>query len=700
MTENTQAPWGIIKEDSRSIYYINLISGVLIITLGVWGATQYCAYELGYQENLGDPWFILFGYPVYIPWRVFEWTYYYEVYARGVFATSYLFIYGSFAIEAILLVYIAVWRARRNKAGDAYGTARWSTEKELKEAGLFAGEGIVIGQTVDGQLLQHNGPEHALVFAPPRSGKGVGLVIPTLLAWKGSVIVYDIKRENWEITSGFRKKFSHVLRFEPTFVSSVKFNPLLEIRKGDNEYRDAQNIAEMIIDTGDPNHKNDHWERTSKALFIAAILHVLYAEKDKSIPGVASFLTDPNRNILQTLTYMMTYKHLGDRPHPIIASMIREVLNKSENELSAVLSTATSFLTLYRDPVIANNIRESDFAISDLMNLKNPVSLYFTIPVSDAERTKPLIRLVLNQIGRRITESMSHDHSQPDYRHKMLLMIDEFPTLGRMDFLESGLAYFPGYGIRAYLIAQSLNQIEKHYGSNNAILDTSHIRITYGALDEKTAKRISDLLGQSTQVRKMANYAGSRLAPWLGHVMVSEQESPRQLLTPGEILNMPPHANLILIGGLFPYYGRKVTYYNDPRFKNRANLPAPNSEEEQRKEFPKPITHPWVYIEKMEEMSVSHENIDPDGSLDISPVHEDGINTGIDNENERGLDEHELALQMESLEDDRIKDEKEYERDEDRNINNQQAQRRLINQRQQGRLQELSRDQSGGDLPL
>lgn len=247
MTENTQAPWGIIKEDSRSIYYINLISGVLIITLGVWGATQYCAYELGYQENLGDPWFILFGYPVYIPWRVFEWTYYYEVYARGVFATSYLFIYGSFAIEAILLVYIAVWRARRNKAGDAYGTARWSTEKELKEAGLFAGEGIVIGQTVDGQLLQHNGPEHALVFAPPRSGKGVGLVIPTLLAWKGSVIVYDIKRENWEITAGFRKKFSHVLRFEPTSVSSVKFNPLLEIRKGDNEYRDAQNIAEMII---------------------------------------------------------------------------------------------------------------------------------------------------------------------------------------------------------------------------------------------------------------------------------------------------------------------------------------------------------------------------------------------------------------------------------------------------------------------
>ena len=700
MTEKTEAPWGIIKEDSRSIYYINLLSGVLIMSFGVWGATQYCAAELGYQAELGDPWFIFLDYPIYIPWRVFEWTYYYEPYATRVFTTSYLFIYGSFAIEAILLVYIAVWRARRNKAGDAYGTARWSTEKELEAAGLFGGEGIVIGQTVEGQLLQHNGPEHALVFAPPRSGKGVGLVIPTLLAWKGSVIVYDIKRENWEITAGFRKKFSHVLRFEPTSHASVRFNPMLEIRQGDNEFRDAQNIAEMIIDTGDPNHKNDHWERTSKALFIAAILHVLYVEKDKSIPGVAAFLTDPNRNIMQTLVYMMTYKHLGDKSHPIIASMTREVLNKSENELSAVLSTATSFLTLYRDPIVAHTIRESDFAISDLMNLKNPVSLYFTIPVSDAERTKPLIRLVLNQIGRRITESMSHEHGKPDYRHKMLLMIDEFPTLGRMDFLESGLAYFPGYGIRAYLIAQSLNQIEKHYGANNAILDTSHIRITYGALDEKTAKRISDLLGQSTQVRKMSNYAGSRLAPWLGHVMVSEQESPRQLLTPGEILNMPADANLILIGGLFPYYGRKVTYYNDPRFMDRANLPAPNSVEAQQKEFPPPKKHPWVYIEKPESDSVAHENGHTEGSQDQSHRHEDGIKTGQDSVNEHDHDELTLALQMDTLDHTLLNNEQEQELDDDRDINNQQAQRRLINQRQQGRMQELSRDESGGDLPL
>ena len=700
MSDQTEFPWGIIKEDSRSIYYINLISGVLILLFGVWGATQYCAAELAYQSELGDPWFNFLEYPVYIPWRVFEWTYYYEPYAPGIFTRAYFFIYGSFAVEAILLVYIAVWRARRHKAGDAYGTARWATEQELEAAGLLGGEGIVLGQTIQGQLLQHEGPEHALVFAPPRSGKGVGLVIPTLLAWKGSVIVYDIKRENWEITAGFRKKFSHVLRFEPTSHASVRFNPMLEIRKGDNEFRDAQNIAEMIIDTGDPHHKNDHWERTSKALFIATILHVLYAEKDKSIPGVAAFLTDPERNIAQTLVYMMTYHHLGDRPHPIIASMTREVLNKSENELSAVLSTATSFLTLYRDPVVAHNLRESDFAIADLMNLKNPVSLYFTIPVSDAERTKPLIRLVLNQIGRRITESMSHEHAKPDYRHKMLLMIDEFPTLGRMEFLESGLAYFPGYGIRAYLIAQSLNQIEKHYGANNAILDTSHIRITYGALDEKTAKRISDLLGQSTQVRKMANYAGSRLAPWLGHVMVSEQESPRPLMTPGEILNMPQDANLILIGGLYPYFGRKVTYYDDPRFMSRANLPAPNSDEEQRKEYPPKKAHPWIDSETPENDPGSHENLQTEDSQGQSPVHEDGIKAGPESVNEPDPDARALALPLEALDQTFLIDEQEQALDEDRTINQQQAQRRLIHQRQTGRTQELSRDESGGDLPL
>jgi type IV secretion system protein VirD4 len=266
-------------------------------------------------------------------------------------------------------------------------------------------------------------------------------------------------------------------------------------------------------------------------------------------------------------------------------------------------------LTLYRDPVIASNIRDSHFRIRDLMHLDSPVSLYLTVPASDVDRVKPLTRIMLNQIGRRLTESLSDVHDAPDYKHRLLLMLDEFATFGYMAFFESELAYLPGYGIRAFLIVQSLNQIDKYYGQNNSILDNCSIRITYGATDERTAERISKLTGQSTQVRRMANYAGSRLAPFLMHVMYSEQESPRPLLTPGEVLNLPDDDSLVMIGNRSPYYARKVRFYNDPRFATRAHhqgneaLP-PSTADALRAECPPYAPCAW---ETLPSGNVSHE---------------------------------------------------------------------------------------------
>ena len=167
------------------------------------------------------------------------------------------------------------------------------------------------------------------------------------------------------------------------------------------------------------------------------------------------------------------------------------------------------------------------------------MSLYLVVPPSDISRTKPLIRLLLNQIGRRLTETLELKDGLPD-RHRLLLMLDEFPALGRLDFFESALAFMAGYGLRAFLIAQSLNQIEKAYGPNNSILDNCHVRVAFATNDERTAKRISDALGTATELRAQRNYAGHRLSPWLGHLMVSRQESARALLTPGEVMQLPP----------------------------------------------------------------------------------------------------------------------------------------------------------------
>ncbi len=131
-----------------------------------------------------------------------------------------------------------------------------------------------------------------------------------------------------------------------------------------------------------------------------------------------------------------------------------------------------------------------------------------------------------------------------------------------------------GYGIRAYLIAQSLNQISKAYGENNAILDNCHVRIAFSSNDERTAKRISDALGTATELRAQRNYAGHRLSPWLGHVMVSRQETARPLLTPGEVMQLPPADELVLVSGLAPIRAKKLRYYEDRNFIGRI-APAP-----------------------------------------------------------------------------------------------------------------------------
>ena len=159
-------------------------------------------------------------------------------------------------------------------------------------------------------------------------------------------------------------------------------------------------------------------------------------------------------------------------------------------------------------------------------------------------------------------------------RRRLLLMLDEFPALGRLDFFETALAFLAGYGVRAFLIAQSLNQIVKAYGENNSLLDNCHVRVAFATNDERTARRISDALGTATEQRAMRNYAGHRLAPWLAHVMVSRQETSRPLLTQGEVMQLPPTDELVLVSGLPPIRARKLRYYEDRNFVSRL-LPAP-----------------------------------------------------------------------------------------------------------------------------
>ncbi len=546
-----------------------------IMILGVWAATQWAADQLGYQDALGVPAGVILGRPIYQPWRLFDWWFHYEAYAPGVFDRAGLLAGASGFLGCAAAIVGSLWRARQVGRITTFGSSRWASRREAAKAGLLGPAGVFLGK-LDGRYLRHDGPEHVMAFAPTRSGKGVGLVVPTLLSWTASCVVHDIKGENWMLTAGWRARFSHCLLFNPTDPRSARYNPLLEVRKGPDEVRDVQNIADVLVDPEGALERRSHWEKTSHSLLVGAILHVLYAEEDKTLARVATFLSDPQRSFAHTLRRMMATNHLGtaDEPivHPVVASAAREVLNKSENERSGVLSTAMSFLGLYRDPTVAAVTAACDWRIADLVDAPWPVSLYLVIPPSDISRTKPLVRLVLNQIGRRLTERLEGDPAKLR-RHQLLLMLDEFPALGRLDFFETALAFMAGYGIRSYLIAQSLNQISKAYGETNAILDNCHVRIAFASNDERTAKRISDALGTATELRAQRNYAGHRLAPWLSHVMVSRQETARALLTPGEVMQLPPTDALVLVSGLAPIRAKKLRYFEDGNFTGRITDP-------------------------------------------------------------------------------------------------------------------------------
>jgi type IV secretion system protein VirD4 len=560
---------------ATKILWGQILTVFAIVLITTWSATQWTAWRLGFQAQLGTPWFDLAGLSVYPPPAFFWWWYFYDAYAPRIFLEGALIAVSGGFVSIAVAIGMSVWRAREAAYAETYGSARWANADEVKAAGLLGPDGVMLGR-LDGEYLRHDGPEHVLCFAPTRSGKGVGLVVPSLLTWPGSCIVHDIKGENWSLTAGLRARFGRVLLFDPTNTASSAYNPLLEVRRGEWEVRDVQNVADVLVDPEGSLERRNHWEKTSHSLLVGTILHVLYAETDKTLGGVASFLSDPRRPIETTLVAMMTTPHLGKKgPHPVVASAARELLNKSDNERSGVLSTAMSFLGLYRDPVVAQVTRRCDWRIADIAAAEKPTTLYLVVPPSDISRTKPLIRLILNQIGRRLTE----DLNATNCRHRVLLMLDEFPALGRLDFFESALAFMAGYGLKSFLIAQSLNQIEKAYGANNSILDNCHVRVSFATNDERTAKRVSDALGTATEMRAMKNYAGHRLSPWLGHLMVSRSETARPLMTPGEVMQLPATDEIVMVAGAPPIRAKKARYFEDRRLAERI-LPTPTQTED------------------------------------------------------------------------------------------------------------------------
>lgn len=621
------------------------VLATIVLGGALQAATQFFAHEMRYQAALGAN-----VSHLYAPWAIGQWAAkwyhnYPELFHRA--GSVGITVAGVGLIGLMIIKLVLTNTSKVNEY--LHGSARWANKKDIEDAGLLprgrkwhdvlrrvpaaTNAGVYVGAWQDKKgvlhYLRHDGPEHVLTYAPTRSGKGVGLVVPTLLSWPESAVVTDLKGELWAMTAGWRQKYARnkVLRFEPADPNcQVFFNPLDEMRIGTgHEVGDVQNLATLIVDP-DGKGLDSHWQKTSQALLVGVILHALYKRLNEgtpaSLPYIDHLLADPNRSVAELWMEMTTYGHDNGQNHPVVAAAARDMMDRPDEEAGSVLSTAKSYLSLYRDPVVARNVNTSNFCIRDLMNHEHPVSLYIVTQPNDKARLRPLIRVMVNMIVRLLADKMEFERvqaashwwgealaslglgrstnslvrSKKNYKHRLLGMIDEFPSLGRLEILQESLAFIAAYGIKLYLICQDINQLksrETGYGPDETITSNCHVQNAYPPNRIETAEHLSKLTGTTTVVKEQITTSGRRISAMLGQVSRTIQEVQRPLLTPDECLRMPgPKKDgelivtagdiVIYVAGFPAIYGRQPLYFQDKIFAARAAVPEPNSSDQLR----------------------------------------------------------------------------------------------------------------------
>ena len=609
----------LINENKDNFTKIKIAAAIglaLVACTSMQVSTQVLAADSGYWNGFAD---YEIASHIYYPWSIISW---YQMYGddKDLFKQAIEWGMISFTF-GFLFIAIAVALAKSKLRGieTLHGSARWATDKDLYACSLLQKEDddkpyVYVGGYVDkkGKMhyLRHSGPEHILCYAPTRSGKGVGLVIPTLLSWTESAVITDLKGELWALTAGYRQSIGQkVIRFEPAAVGSAHWNPLGEIRVGtENEVGDAQNLANMIVDPdGKGLEGNDaHWKKTAFAMYTGLILHVLYMEKNGDLGGevasmrtIDNLLSDTTREISKLWEEMISYEHLGKGkgPHPVVAAAGKDQKDRPEEEAGSVLSTVKSNLSLYRDPIVTENTSRADFKIRDIMNCNQPVSVYVVTQPNDKSRLKPLIRIFVNMTVRLLADKMKFVNGRAEScnHHRLLMMLDEFPSLGKLDIMQESLAFVAGYGIKCYLICQDLSQLKNDYGQNESITSNCHIQNAYPPNRMDTAEYLSKMTGTTAIVKKAITKSGRGFNQ---STSVTMQEVQRPLLTPDECLRLKGAQKnskgeiteagdmLVFVAGYPAIYGKQSLFFMDKVFLKRSKIPMPEKtdviEEEDR----------------------------------------------------------------------------------------------------------------------
>ena len=639
---------------------------VLAIVLGLWASTQAAAAGFHFPREFGRGWADVGSVRIYPPWAFVGWY--------GRYAATYPKAFDEASLWGLAVAMIpmggAIAVARRfRRKPPAFGADAWAGPDDVRRAKLIDPKGEITGRVLGrfgGKYLTYAGVEHAIIVGASRSGKGAGHVVPTLVAWPQSVFVYDRKGELWHITADHRKRFSHVFYFAPTDPATVRWNPLFEVRKGVMEIADIQNVVGILVDplgrkAGDLNF----WDQSATDFFTAVILHVLYSEPDqkKNLAQVRRLLI----NIEPTLHAMMNTAHRR-RPdlraadglardekgepipevHPEILLGAKALSTMDERVKSNVLATCRASLSLWADPLVEYATSWSDFSIGDLVCSEAPVSFYLITPQAHADRLAFLVRVFARQTINSLMESEHVDSRGRKKRHRLLLMLDEFPKLGALPFLENAMGEMAGYGLTAHLICQSFNDVFSKYGDKTPLFDNMHITAAFATSEPTSIEKVTRRAGKALELR--SSFSDPRSLFGRAHRSTSLSEQQRYILSEEDVRGLDDRQQFLFVNNCKPIRADKIRYYEEPFFQARTGdyfhgVPAEHQQAIGRADLPGKAQIDWLgarpvvaaapfkgVAPQRPTPASTDDPIDPNDYLTASPVHDfrAGEDDGLD----------------------------------------------------------------------
>jgi len=494
---------------------------------------------------------------------------YFWFYRHNGFVMGWLLkgVFGVAGAAALIAAFIFI-----NRKDTLHGAARWAKNGEAKRAGLMENEGLLLGKSGKA-FIQFGGTEHVLLEAPTRAGKGVGVVIPNLLTWPDSVVVLDVKQENWQKSAGWRKSLGHqVLLFDPldTNGRTARFNPFAHIDRTDpvEVIDELQKIAAMLWPP--PANGESFWMDSARTAFIGVTAYIAATEELPFTMGEVyrNFSAGDAKERFPRI--IKDREAAGNPLSEACVSALNDWISSSANTFTGIRQSVSAKINLWINPYVDAATSESDFDLRDFRS--KPISLYLGVSPDNMERMADIYNLLFQQLidlnVRELPDPKAGKHPL-----KLLLLLDEFARLGRASVIASGFSYVAGYGIRLLPVIQARGQLRDVYGADvtSEIVQNCGVELVFTPKDIGVAKEISERLGNYTYAAKSRS---KRIwDAFEGSVSTSDQRRP--LMLPQELLLMSQDDVIVLRAGIPPLKGKKLRYYTDKWMAMASNVAPP-----------------------------------------------------------------------------------------------------------------------------